>query len=194
MCYRKVISGWLLVQWRLEGHLQEQRGLVWVRTWGAFPIHQEPRGVWGESKTHVSALPMQIQTNSDCSGASLDSQQSKMSFILCLTPAALCVEPGCSLLCLDCDAAGQHSHFFPLQAAPSWLCCWLPALPQPAQHQPSGWLWGSPVLPGTSWHMEAPFCSSLSSQHRPGHGFYCGQGNWESILAKADEGCKCVCN
>lgn len=123
---------------------------------------------------------MQIQTNSGCSGASLDSQQSKMSFILCLTRAALCVEPGSSLLCLDRDAAGQHSHFFPFLS--------LPALPQPAQHQPSGWLQGSPVLPGTSWHMEARFCSSLSSQHRPGHGFYCGQGSWESVMAKADEG------
>lgn len=89
---------------------------------------------------------------------------------------------------------GAAQPFLSLTAALSWLCCSLSALPQPAQHQPSGWLQGSPVLPGTSWHMEAQFCSSLSSQHRPGHGFYCGQGNWESVMAKAEEGCKCVCN
>lgn len=87
---------------------------------------------------------MQIQTTPDCSGAPLDSKQSKMSFILCPTPAALCVEPGSSLLCLDRDAVGQHSHLSPLQAALSWLCCSLPALPQPAPAPALGVAAGQP--------------------------------------------------
>lgn len=163
--------------------------------WRAFPIHwgtQRSLG-WIQDSCLCTAHANPNQLWLQWSSPGLTTEQNVIYSVpdsLC----PLCVEPGSSLLCLDCDAAGQQSHFFSSQAALSWLCCLLPALPQPAQHQPSGWLQGSPVLPGTSWHMEARFCSSLSSQHRPGHGFYCGQGNWESIIAKEGEGCKCVCN
>ncbi|XP_075369774.1 uncharacterized protein LOC142415398 [Mycteria americana] len=75
----------------------------------------------GEAETHVSALPVQIQSNSDCSGAPLVSQQSKMQFILCLTPAALCMKPASSLLSLDHAAAEQNSNLSSLAASSASL-------------------------------------------------------------------------
>lgn len=120
--------------------------------WGAFPPAEEPRGVWAESETRVSAPPMQTQSNPECSGAPLGMQWSKMQLILCLTRAALCVKPASSLLSPDRDAMGQNSDLASSPAAVRSRCCSLPPLPWPAQHRhrPSHWLQGSPVLPGTA--------------------------------------------
>lgn len=189
MCYRKVISGWLLMWWRLEGHLEQWRALVWVQTWGAFPVHW---GTWTSLKQIQNSSYYTIHANPKqlwLQWSFLGSQQSKMQFILCLTRAVPCVRPACSpwitlpwggtttclpgkqhhaahhLLCYSRPGSGARSGY--RAACPAGHQC-LPV------HGASVLL---QLILGAGWDTASATTRQIG----------------ESLVTKADEGCKRVC-